>query len=118
TDATAVEHGIECAPRRIERVVLRQTFGTQFAAIDAVLFVPANRHRSPVSNADEHAATDGAVSARRTDPAIGDARGRNISSFRIVGISVLFAQRIQSQQTLDVQAASLRKNPLAMLFGR
>jgi hypothetical protein len=110
-DATELTMTLEQrVPRAVvgdDRVMLRQPFRAEHSAVDRMIGIAADRHCAVSPDADEHAASHGAVAARRRHPLIrhllrGDVPGNLIDR---VGIAV--SSRVESEESLERHEASL-----------
>ena len=72
--AVLAQQRLRSAARRIQNVVFAQSLGAELAAIHGVLRIAAHRDGFAVLHADQHAATNRAVSASGLDPLLGNAR--------------------------------------------
>src|SRR6185436_12975468 len=91
----------------VEGVMFREPFRAEHAAIDWMGGVAADADRSPVTDADEHAAAHRAVPARGGDPRFGGALPRGVAGDRVDGIRVTIGVGVETEQARDAHAASL-----------
>src|SRR6185295_18978958 len=90
---------------------------TEHAGVDRMIGVAADADRAPVLHADEHPAADRTVSARRRHPAIGNAFRRGVPRDGIVGVGIPVGEDVESEDALEVHAASLSRYGATRCFG-
>ena len=90
------------AAGRAERVVLGQALGAQLAAVHRMVGVAARGHGFAVLDADQHAAADRAVAARRLHPRVRKARLRDVAKARVFGIGVVPGRGVEAEPALEL----------------
>src|SRR4051812_25273637 len=84
-----------------------EPFRTEHAAVDRMIRVAADADGAVVLDADEHPASDRAVSARRRDPPVGHLLRRDIARDGIDAVGIVLGVGVDTEQSLEVHAASL-----------
>src|SRR5258708_3970116 len=95
------------AIRRRQRVMLAQALGAKLADIDRVVLPAAHRNRLAIPHSDLHAASDRAITAGGFDPALRRATRRGVAERGIVGVGVLAAKSVDTEQPLNPHFSEL-----------
>src|SRR5215472_15106635 len=78
----------------IERIVLRQSLGTELAEVHRVIRIAADADGSPTLHAKKHSTTDGTVAACSRDPTVRNLCGRGPPVLRVLGIGIFLVANV------------------------